>query len=462
MSEPLRSSLEIHCQQVLTTEGWKENQVIGIGTDGYIEYLRDGNATNADVSLLGPVIPGMPNLHSHGFQRMIGGLGEAGVQAGNNFWGWREAMYHLANSITPDQIGDCMAWVFSEMLSAGYTSCAEFHYLHHQPSGEPYAHIEENGMQVLNAADSCGMAVTLLPVFYNTSGFGKTDVAPEQKRFKTSPDQYLDLFGACKTAVSGHALHRLGFAPHSLRAAPQEHLEYLLDSLSDEPGPIHIHIAEQLAEVEECIEFTGSRPLEWLMNHFDVGSQWCLVHATHMNEAERRRAAQSSAVAGLCPSTEADLGDGFFEADKWCTDGGRFGIGSASNLRISVSEELRLLEFSERLRQQRRNVLQDKNRSCGRYLYEQAAKAGAQAVGQNVGVIKPGCRADLVELDSLHPQLEGRKGDAILDSFVFAGGNEMIRSVFVAGTQVISEGHHSNESELRRGFVRVMKSLLST
>jgi formimidoylglutamate deiminase len=462
MNNLVQSGLTIHCEQVLTGAGWMENQLIEVGLDGNIQQLNKGIASTADISLKGPVIPGMPNLHSHGFQRMIGGLGELGVQAGVDFWGWREAMYHLANGITSDQVGDCMAWVFAEMLSAGFTSCAEFHYLHHQPGGKPHAQIEENSLQVIHAADRAGMAVTLLPVFYNTSGFGETGVLQEQSRFRTSPDQYLELFESCKAAISGQDLHRLGFAPHSLRAAPQEHLEYLLNSLSGESGPIHIHIAEQRAEVEDCLEFTGARPVEWLMNHADVGSQWCLVHATHMNDAEGQAAAQSGAVAGLCPSTEADLGDGFFEADRWCRDEGRFGIGSDSNLRVSVSEELRLLEYSERLRQQKRNVLRDENRSCGRFLYEEAARAGAQAVGQNVGVIEAGRRADLVELDGLHPQLDARSGDAILDSLIFAGGNEMVKSVFVAGRQVISEGQHHNEPELRSAFIRVMRSLLTS
>ena len=451
----------IYCQRALMPNGWMDHVVLDIDPGGLIEQACSGKPEASDIQLGGAVIPGMPNLHSHGFQRMISGLTGAGRHSRDNFWGWRDAMYRFANRITARQFEDCMAWVYSEMLAAGFTSCAEFHYLHHQPDGSPYAHLAETSLRVLAAADTGGIAVTLLPVFYSVSGFGQEAAGIGQRRFKNSLDDYLQLLQFCRHATDGQNLHRLGIAPHSLRAVPADELRNLVESVEDKEMPVHIHIAEQTAEVDACKEYLGARPVQWLLNNVHVDERWCLVHATHMEDSERLSAAAAGPVAGLCPTTEADLGDGFFDAAAWLQAGGCFGIGSDSNLRISVSEELRLLEFSERLRQRRRNVLCEEFKSCGRFLYEHAAASGAKALGQNCGVIKVGCRADLVELDVSHPLLAGRQGDTILDSLVFAGGKEMVRSVYVAGKQVVSEGHHVNESALREKFSNTMKALLN-
>ncbi len=462
------SEQKIYCSHALLNDGWREHVLLEIGSDGLIENIRSGENVlsggeeQVAFELKGRVIPGMPNLHSHGFQRLIGGLTGASDRSGDNFWGWRKAMYGFANRISADQFQDCMNWVYVEMLKAGFTSCAEFHYLHHQADGSPFEQKAETSLRVLSAADNSGMAVTLLPVFYKVSGFGQKTASEQQRRFSNTLDTYLDIFQICRSAIGNQNLHKLGLAPHSLRAVPADDLQTLLQQFSSDDLPIHIHIAEQTGEVEECEVFQGQRPVNWLLENAEVNENWCLVHATHMDAQERQDAAGSGAVAGLCPSTEADLGDGFFDAQSWLNSGGRFGIGSDSNLRISVSEELRLLEFSERLRQQRRDVLRDESRRCGRFLYEHAARSGARALGQNVGSIMQGCRADLVELDSRHPQLDGRKGDSILDSFVFAGGNEMIRSVFVGGKQVISDGHHTEETRFRSDFTRTMKELLNS
>jgi len=449
----------IYCRQILMADGWMDHMLLDIGPDGLISRVSSGKPAGSDICLNGPVIAGMPNLHSHGFQRMIGGLTGARNHAGDCFWGWRDAMYRFANRITAEQLEDCMAWVYAEMLTAGYTSCAEFHYLHHQPDGKPYKQRAETSLRVLSAANTSGIALTLLPVFYRVAGFGRQSAGVEQRRFLNSLDDYLQLYTTCAKAIDRQNLHTLGVAPHSLRAVPADDLKILLESIG-ETAPVHIHIAEQLAEVHECQEYMGARPVEWLLDNAPVNDRWCLVHATHMNGTERRDAAHSGAVAGLCPTTEADLGDGFFETAKWLMDGGCFGIGSDSNLRISVAEELRLLEFSERLRQGRRNILQDESRTCGRFLYEHAAMSGARALGQNTGSIKAGNRADLVELDGSHPLLAGRAGDTILDSLVFAGGTDMVRSVFVAGKQLVADGHHINEATLRESFSTTMKALL--
>ncbi len=455
------TDVRIYCHRVLLADGWKEHVVLGIGASGFIESLGTGTQSEADVILQGTVIPGMPNLHSHGFQRMMAGMTGAHRQHADSFWGWREAMYRLANKITPEQVEDCMAWVFAEMLTAGYTSCAEFHYLHHQPGGTSYDQRAELSLRVLAAANSAGLGLCLLPVLYCASGFGQHSTSAEQARFSHSLDGYLDLLQDCKQAVRGQVLHRVGIAPHSLRAVPAEILALLFDSVDDTELPVHIHIAEQIDEVQDCLAHLGARPVAWLLDNAPVNARWCLVHATHINDSERANAAASGAIAGLCPTTEADLGDGFFATAEWLDAGGRFGIGSDSNLRISVSEELRSLEYSERLRRGRRNVLRDEDGNCGRFLYEHSARAGAQALAQETGVLAGGRRADLVELDPAHPLLAGRDGDAVLESLVFAGGKDMVRSVFVGGRQLVTEGRHVDEVALRRRFDNAMQAVLS-
>lgn len=453
---------KIHCRHVLTADGWADDMVLGVDTFGQISSMVSGKACDSDSHLNGPVIPGMPNLHSHGFQRMIAGMTGERSAAGDSFWGWREAMYRLANRISAQQIEDCMAWVYSEMLTAGFTSCAEFHYLHHRPDGKAYEQRAETSLRVLAAADTSGMPVTLLPVYYNVSGFGAQSAGEGQRRFGNDPEAFMEIYESIGKAIKPTDHHRLGFAPHSLRAVPADHLAFLLDALSSQAVPVHIHIAEQQGEVDDCLEFNGARPLEWLLGNAAVNENWCLVHATHMSDSERRTAAGSGAVAGLCPTTEADLGDGFFETRQWIDAGGVFGIGSDSNVRVSVSEELRLLEYTERLKSQQRNVLQDEHMSCGRFLYQHAARAGAQALGQDVGAISVGNRADLVELEDEHPHLQGRQGDPVLDSLVFAGGKEFVRSVWSAGKQVVHQGQHVDADRLKNRYLDVVKDLFPT
>lgn len=452
----------IWCRRALLASGWQENVLLRVDDRGTIQSIAEGRAGDAGMRLAGPVVPGMPNLHSHGFQRLMAGLTGAPDQGADSFWGWREAMYAFANRLTPRQLGDCTAWLYSEMLCAGYTACAEFHYLHHQPGGEAYGQRAEMSLRVLAAADEAGIGLTLLPVLYQTAGFGKQRAEPQQARFRNSLDDYFALLSDCRQAVSQNPLHWLGVAPHSLRAVPAESLERLMGGLPDAAMPVHIHIAEQPAEVEAGLQALGARPVQWLLDHAPVDGRWCLVHATHMDEEERRRAAASGAVAGLCPTTEADLGDGYFETGAWLQAGGSFGIGSDSNLRVSVSEELRLLEFSARLRSGQRNVLRSGDRQCGRFLYEHAALAGARALGQPVGQLAPGFRADLVELDAAHPMLAGRVDDDVLESLVFAGGRDMVRTVLVGSQVVVEAGRHRHADRLRARFVETVNCLRKT
>lgn len=451
---------EIFCQRALTPDGWLAPAHIHLDEDGFIRKVSALEGAAATRPLAGPILPGMPNLHSHAFQRQMAGLTESGCAQADNFWAWREVMYRLADRVTPEQLRSIAAWLQVEMLESGFTSCAEFHYIHHQPGGQAYEKPAEMCSSLVDAADATGMALTLLPVLYCRSGFSSGSVTQRQRRFFNSPESYLALVLACKQLIANRPLHRVGVAPHSLRAASGEQIQQVLGATETAGLPIHIHIAEQPAEVEECQALLGARPVEWLLQNFPVDSRWCLVHATHLDANEMNHAAGSGAVAGLCPTTEADLGDGFFAAESWIAAGGQFGIGSDSNLRVSVAEELRLLEFGCRLRTTRRNVLADEGMSCGRSLYQRAARGGAMALGQAVGRIEAGYRADLVELDSNHPLLAGRCGDEMVDTWLFAGGASMVRSVWVGGSLCVAEGKHLNRDALEGPFRRTMKDLL--
>lgn len=451
---------EIHCARARLANGWQEQVNLHLDPAGTIIDMTQGPPGSGAERLDGPVVPGMPNLHSHGFQYLIAGLTAARTGGRDDFWSWRQAMYGLATRMEPQQYEDCLAWVYLQMLRSGFTQCAEFHYLHHQPDGKPYADPAEMSARVLAAADRAGMPVTLLPVLYMQRGFGDERLEPHQRRFGHDLESYLDLINRCSERLSQAPNCRVGAAPHSLRAVPADILGALSAQLPREMRK-HIHVAEQAAEVRDSLECLGARPVEWLLDHVGLDTSWCLVHATHMTTQERRRAAASEAIAGLCPITEADLGDGFFEAEDWLSEGGRFGIGSDSNVRISLTGELRQLEYSERLRKGRRNVLANEGLSCGAFLYLHAAESGAIANGQPAGKLATGLRADLVELDPAHPLLLGRSGDMALDSWVFSGGHDMVRSVWVAGRRCVEHNHHVREEEIERAFRGSLAQLVS-
>lgn len=447
----------IRCARVLTAEGWRADATLEIGPQGTIETISDGDPGTGE-HLAGIVVPGMPNLHSHAFQRQIAGLTARPGAGPDHFWSWREAMYAAAQAITPEQLGALAAGLYAEMLCAGYTSCAEFHYLHHAPHGAPYQDRAEMGGRLLAAAHAAGMGLTLLPVLYCRAGLDGAALAPRQLRFGNDPDGFLRLFEATRAHLREGGMQFLGAAPHSIRAVSGEQLEQVLLGLPADL-PLHVHVSEQPAEVRDALEHLGARPLEWLLDRFPVDARWCLVHATHADPDELERAARRGAVAGLCPSTEADLGDGLFEAGHWLESGGAWGIGSDSNLRLAPDEELRLLEFGARLASGRRNVLTRDGQNTGRFLWEQAAMGGAQSLGQPVGRIEPGRRADLLELDADHRLLAGREADAQLDTWVFAGTPDMVRSVWVAGQLRVQDGRHLQACALDAPYAAALRAL---
>lgn len=426
-------------ETALLAGGWAKDVRISVA-DGRIASLVTGVEPSGLDERGAVALPGLANLHSHAFQRAMAGLTEARGPTSDSFWSWRELMYHFVGRLDPADLEAIAGLAYAEMLECGFTRVGEFHYLHHAPDGRAYDNVAEMGVQIAAAADQTGIGLTLLPVFYAHAGFGGAMPAEGQRRFVNSLDGYAKLLDASRTAVTGLVGAQVGVAPHSLRAVTRSELA----AMSDGSGPIHIHIAEQVQEVEDCLAWSGARPVEWLLDNADVDSRWCLVHATHMTAGETRRMARSGAVAGLCPITEANLGDGLFPAAAFLEAGGQIGVGSDSNVRIDLAEELRLLEYGQRLSLRGRNILAaGAGASTGATLYRHALTGGARALGQPFASgLSKGGPADLVALDGDHPDLAGRSGDAILDAYVFAGGSRLVKDVWRAGRKVVEDGRH--------------------
>ncbi len=463
---PVSVTQWIHCEQALLPDGWAEQVLIGIDSGGTIQDVRCDVATDYPDSavqyLSGCLLPGMPNLHSHAHQRAMAGLAEQAGPGGDSFWTWREVMYRYAQRLQPRQLQAVAAQAYLEMLEAGYTAVTEFQYLHHDPAGKPYAQRAEMSLRVLAAARETGIGITVLPVLYRYAGFGGQKAGPGQQRFINNSDEYLEIYQQLKSQLQRGGNEAVGIAPHSLRAVSAELLtEVLQGGTGQTLRPIHIHIAEQQGEVEDCLAWSGQRPVAWLLEHFDVDASWCLVHATHLLDHECTALARSGAVAGLCPTTEANLGDGLFPMRSHLQAGGQFGIGSDSHISISPVEELRWLEYGQRLQGQCRNALVSAEQHSGRFLYEAALQGGAQASGRALGRIAPGCRADFVVLDCQHPVLFGRHRDALLDSWIFSGNNSPVRDVFVAGRQLVQSGHHINSEQITRQYRTTINELLA-
>jgi formimidoylglutamate deiminase len=447
-------------ERALLPAGWANNVRFEVGADGLLTKVQaDAKRQGAEL-MNGPVVPGMPNLHSHAFQRAMAGLAEVAGNPNDSFWTWRDLMYRLVGQISPQQLGVIARQLYIEMLKGGFTSVAEFHYVHHDTSGKPYANPAELALQVSQAASSVGIGMTLLPVLYTHSGFGGLAPNEGQRRFINSTESYLELQSRLKPLVAAQPAQALGLCLHSLRAVTPQQISEVL-AASDKQCPVHIHIAEQQKEVDDCLAWSGRRPLQWLFDNVDVDERWCLVHATHAEPDEVAAMARSRAVAGLCLTTEANLGDGIFPAVDYIAQGGRWGIGSDSHVSLSVVEELRWLEYGQRLRDQRRNRLYRADQPMvGRALYDAALLGGAQAMGQPIGALEVGKRADWLVLDGNDPYLATASGDAILNRWLFAGGDRQVREVMVNGRWVIREGRHADEEQSRQAFAQVLRELL--
>lgn len=446
----------LFARHALLPGGWQQDVLVEWDEAGDLVRVAPGMAAEG-VPQAGFVVPGMVNLHSHAFQRAMGGLTERAGDGPDSFWTWRELMYRFASRITPEQVEAIATQLYVECLRHGYTSVCEFHYLHHDPEGRAYAPASRMLDALAAAGSSSGIGVTLLPVLYSYAGFGAQPLAASQRRFATGVDDVLGMVQACSPLRSRQL--EVGAAPHSLRAASVEQVRALAAGLPAE-RPLHIHIAEQQAEVAQCLAATGQRPVAYLMAHVDVDARWCLVHATHLDETEVMQLARSGAVAGLCPSTEANLGDGLFALAPYIAAGGQFGIGSDSHVSHSPIEELRWLEYGQRLQQQSRNVAATPaQKNVADYLWQQALAGGAQATGRAVGQLAAGSRADLLVLDDAHPNLDAVTGADVLGRLLFCGNDNLVRDVLCGGRWVVRNGRHPQQDAIAQRFCQAVRAL---
>ena len=442
----------------LLPDGWAESVEIDIDADGNVSDVRAGVAESGGARA-GLLLPAIPNLHSHAHQRAMAGLGERAGDSDDSFWTWRQVMYHYLERIQPEHLQHIAAQLYLEMLKAGYGAVGEFQYLHHDIDGRAYDNRAEMSLQCLEAARRVGIGFTALPVLYRYGGFGAADPVDGQKRFLNDADGFGDIVTALQRETDGDANCAVGIAPHSLRAISADLLGDVIGN-THKPAAIHLHIAEQTKEVDDCLAWSGQRPVDWVYDRFDVDANWCLIHATHMTEAETIRLAESGCCAGLCPTTEANLGDGLFNAVPYFAQQGRWGIGSDSHISIDPVEELRWLEYGMRLERRRRNLLvTPETRHTGRNLFDGALAGGAQGCGRLTGRIERGYRADFIVLDESHPRLYGRSGDALLDSWIFSGNDNLVRDVYVGGRKVIDDGHHADEDEIERNYRNTIDEL---
>lgn len=449
----------------LLPNGWQENVLIKTSAHGDIREVIPNAAPGTAAQLGDAVVPGIPNVHSHAHQRAIAGLTERrGGAADDDFWTWRELVYRSLDVLTPEDLQAIAAQAYLEMLSQGYTAVGEFHYLHHGRGGERYQARSEMGQRIAQAAEATGIGLTLLPVLYRYGGFGNQEPAPNQRRFVCELEEFVALYEELLALTEGNPNAALGVAPHSLRAVSPPLLEGLTKYLGGHApaAPIHIHVSEQESEVDACVKLNGLRPVEWLFEHCPPDARFCLVHATHTTPSELAAIARSGAVVGVCPTTEADLGDGFFNALEFAALDGACGIGSDSNVCLDPAAELRLLEYGQRLQHRRRNLLaRGPGSSTGRTLVERAFFGGARALGRRIGRIDVGCRADLVGLDTEHPALAARSEDALLDTWIFGSDAALVRHVVVGGRLVVHDRQHRERERIERDFKRTLSRLMA-
>lgn len=449
----------LHFASALLPSGWAHDVQVVI-TAGAIAEVTPGVAPAAGDERHAIALPGLASLHSHAFQRGMAGLAELRGNSTDTFWTWRETMYRFALAMTPDDVVAVATLLYVEMLEQGFTRVGEFHYLHHDRDGSHYSDPAEMAARIAQAAEASNIGLTLLPSFYAHGSFGGAAPHDGQRRFICSVDQFAALMTASRKAIATLPDANIGIAPHSLRAVTPDELGAIIP-LAD-GGPVHIHAAEQVKEVEDCLAWSGRRPVQWLLEHAPVDQRWCLIHATHTRDEEVSAFARTGAVAGLCPITEASLGDGIFPAREFLNAGGAFGVGTDSNVLIGVADELRQLEYGQRLKHRERNVLSSgAGRSTGRTLFDHALAGGGRALAQPITGLTPGARADIVTLDAAHPSLAGRRGDAVIDGWIFAAGNGAIDCVWAGGNKVVEGGRHKLRQAAREHFNAAMRRLVA-
>ena len=438
----------------LLPSGWKRDVLLEWDDAGTFTRVEAGHAAGAERAM-GPVLPGMSNLHSHAFQRAMAGLAEVGGHPSDDFWTWREEMYRLVARLGPEDVEAIARHLYVEMLKHGYTAVAEFHYLHRDAQGRPYENRAEMAERVIAAASAAGIAMTLLPVLYAHGGFGHRALSPGQRRFRSDPAFVMELLGELAAFHLPSTRLRLGVAPHSVRAVDALMLTEMIEAASrfDPAMPIHMHVSEQAGEVAECIGTHGTTPLEWICELVEVDARWCMVHATHLTAIEMRRLASTGACVGLCPTTEANLGDGIFEFSPWFEARAPWGVGGDCHVSASPFDELRQLEYSQRLRMRLRNVAADeRSPDVAGNLWRFAAEGGARALAQPLGSLAAGRRADFVVLDGDDLDFEALAAPARLAVAIFSGSANRVRDVFVEGRAVVQGAHHPREEEAARDY----------
>lgn len=447
---------------LLLPHGWERNAVLTVGRDGDIRAVETGVSSDGaecfDVGL-----PGVVNAHSHAFQRTMAGLAEYRGGSHDTFWTWRDAMYRFATILTPEDQRVISAYLQVELLKQGFTSLAEFHYLHNRQDGSPYACRAEMSLATIEAAKMTGMGLTHLPVLYMTAGFDGAPLSSRQGVFRNDVGTFLDILETVDKAAVGNANIAVGVAAHSLRAVPAQPLSELVAAhrRRNASSPFHIHIAEQTGEVEDCLKHRGQRPVEWLLDHADVDSHWTLVHATHVTADEIAGLANCRAIAAICPTTEGNLGDGIFPLPDFLGVGGRIAIGTDSHVSVSPWEELRWLEYVQRLVHRSRNIgATAAVPHTGVSLFMQKQRSAPDVTGRNVGHIVPGARADLIVLDNSAVQFEGRTPDQQVDTAIFGGMQNPVSHVMVGGEWVVRDGRHAREETLSRDYQAVLKRLM--
>lgn len=446
----------LYAEQLLTVDGWLASARLHL-VGGRIDTIQAGVPAEAGDERHAVIVPAMSNLHSHAFQRGMAGLAEVRAADADNFWSWRDTMYRFASRMSPAQLQAVAAQAYVEMLEAGYCRVGEFHYLHHDVEGRRFADPAEMAGRIVAAAADTGIALTLLPVFYAHASFGGKPPSAAQARFIHDRESYPRLIEHCRPLVAALPAGILGVAPHSLRAVTPDELDEVARLLPD--APVHIHIAEQVNEVRDCEAWSGLRPVRWLLEHVAVDRRWCLVHATHVDADEILGIARARATVGLCPVTEANLGDGIFPAAEFLAVDGQFGIGTDSNVCISLSGELSLLEYTQRLSRKVRNVIGLGSHSTGMALYQRALTGGGSALGVPGVGIAEGHAADLVSLAADEPAMICRAGDALIDSWLFAGAGGIVDCVWVAGRKQVESGRHRQREVVRAAYRKAIKEL---
>jgi len=448
----------IFADEALMPDGWARNVRLVLDGQRIATVERDVVRQPGDESCA-VLLPTIANLHSHAFQRAMAGMAEVRGPEADTFWTWREMMYRHALMMTPDHVEAVAAMLYVEMLEAGFGRVGEFHYLHHDRDGRPYADIGEMAGRIAAAASETGIRLTLLPVFYGHSTFGGAAATDGQRRFISDLNSFPKLLESSRKAVESLPEAIVGVAPHSLRAVTPE--ELIAVKAMARGGPIHIHAAEQVKEVDDCLAWSGARPVEWLLANAELDARWCLIHATHMTDAEATALARSGAVAGLCPVTEANLGDGIFNGPVFVGNGGRWGVGSDSNVLIGLADELRQFEYAQRLGNRQRNVMAKGPGSTGRALFDAAFVGGAAALGAATSGISAGAAADFFSLDTAHPTFEGKARDELLDAFVFAGAGRP-DCVWIGGRKLVESGRHILREATERRFRTALSELAET